>query len=141
MGRKKKYRGHFCWACGRIRPNERFGGSGHKRHVCRECQKLGAEELSYRQGIRDVDRCLNFGGGVRRKNRRVFEGFLTHTNPRIREYAQKIKTDLDLQGVEFREAMALDEAMTIEFWEHEIPEFGSSQYGGFECEIEETIPF
>jgi hypothetical protein len=32
-----KRRGHFCWMCGRVRPNEKFSGSGHRDHVCKEC--------------------------------------------------------------------------------------------------------
>jgi hypothetical protein len=36
--RKKKRRGHYCWACGRVLANERFSGSGHATHVCRECR-------------------------------------------------------------------------------------------------------
>jgi hypothetical protein len=49
---------------GRIRPNERFSGGGHRRHVCRDCQKLGRAKLSYLQEVRNIDRCLNFLGGV-----------------------------------------------------------------------------
>lgn len=29
--------GHYCWICGRRRPNERFSGHRHARHICREC--------------------------------------------------------------------------------------------------------
>jgi hypothetical protein len=47
-----KRRGQFCWCCGRRRPNERFSGAGHARHLCKDCQKLGAEELTYRQAVR-----------------------------------------------------------------------------------------
>lgn len=32
-----KKRGHFCWSCGRRRPNEQFSGRNHGRHLCREC--------------------------------------------------------------------------------------------------------
>lgn len=35
---KKSYRGHYCWVCGQIRPNERFSGKGHGKHMCRECE-------------------------------------------------------------------------------------------------------
>jgi hypothetical protein len=50
----KRRRGHFCWSCERSLPNERFSGGGHARHVCRECAKLGQEELEYRQTVRDM---------------------------------------------------------------------------------------
>jgi len=88
MGRKKKYRGHFCWACGRIRANERFGGGGHAHHVCRDCQKLGKEELEYRQASRDLGRLVTWDGMIPRKHKKSFDRFLNHSNPRIREQAQ-----------------------------------------------------
>ena len=33
----KKLPGHYCWACGCRRANEKFSGKGHARHICREC--------------------------------------------------------------------------------------------------------
>jgi hypothetical protein len=38
-----------------MRPNERFSGRGHARHLCKECAKLGQEELAYRQAV-DAER-------------------------------------------------------------------------------------
>jgi len=32
--------GHYCRLCGRIRPNERFSGNGHRIHVCNDCAKM-----------------------------------------------------------------------------------------------------
>jgi hypothetical protein len=29
--------GHYCWACGRTRPNEKFSGRGHRDHICKQC--------------------------------------------------------------------------------------------------------
>ena len=60
--RKRKQPGHFCWVCGRQRPNEKFSGRGHARHVCRECAKLGADELAYRQALRNLERCMTWEG-------------------------------------------------------------------------------
>ena len=34
----KHRRGHYCWACGRQCPNEKFSGSGHRNHLCNECR-------------------------------------------------------------------------------------------------------
>lgn len=31
--------GHFCWICGRERPNEAFSGKGRRKHECRKCQQ------------------------------------------------------------------------------------------------------
>ena len=35
--RPPKRRGHYCWACGRHRANEKFSGKGHAKHICKEC--------------------------------------------------------------------------------------------------------
>ena len=37
MGKKKKYGGHYCWVCKRIRANEKFSGKGHAKHICKDC--------------------------------------------------------------------------------------------------------
>ena len=121
MERKKTCRGHFCWACDRIRANEKFNGDGHKNHVCRDCQKLDSEELTYRQAIRNIDQCIDFGGGIRRKQRARFQGFLSHSNPRIREYAQKVKADIDAERKAWREALREDERMFDEYWSRVVP--------------------
>src|SRR5580692_6802997 len=84
-----KGRGHFCWCCGRMRPNERFSGGGHTRHVCKECHRLGSEELTYRQAVRNIDRMLTWETGrVKRKHRNNFARFLHHPNERVRRYAE-----------------------------------------------------
>jgi hypothetical protein len=83
--------GHFCWSCGRTRPNERFSGGGHARHLCKDCNKLGQEELAYRQAVRDIDRTLQWETGrVKRKHRHDFARFLCHPNQRIRLYAESV---------------------------------------------------
>ena len=33
-----------------MRPNERFSGGNHPRHLCRECARLPAGEREYRRG-------------------------------------------------------------------------------------------
>ena len=35
---KKRRRGHYCWVCRRVLPNERFSGRGHRDHVCKPCR-------------------------------------------------------------------------------------------------------
>ena len=35
----RKLRGHYCWACGRRRANEKFSGKGHAKHICKDCAK------------------------------------------------------------------------------------------------------
>ena len=95
MGKKRKRRkklpGHFCWCCGRRRANERFSGRGHRQHVCKDCMKLGKQELAYRQKVRNIDRLLNWDGIIRRKNRAVFERYLSHADAGVLEYANMVK--------------------------------------------------
>ena len=110
MARRKKQRGHFCWCCQRVLPNERFSGRGHKRHLCRACSKLGAEELDFRQDVRDIDRLLDRGGGrIRRRDRSQFEGFLRHRNDRVRRYAVEIDRCLRRETEEYHKALREDE--------------------------------
>ena len=86
-----KRRGHFCWCCGRMRPNERFSGGGHARHLCKDCHKLGDQELAYRQAVREIERMIQWETGrVKRKQRSSFARFLRHPNERIRRYAESV---------------------------------------------------
>ncbi len=52
MGKKKRYRGHYCHLCGQIKPNEQFSGRGHRDHICKACKKMPKAE---RQKIEDRD--------------------------------------------------------------------------------------
>ena len=91
MGKRKKLPGHYCWVCGRQRPNEKFSGKGHTQHVCRACAKLGAEELTYRQQVRNLERCVTWEGFIRRKQRVAFDRFLQHEDPRVRAMAEELR--------------------------------------------------
>jgi len=57
--------------------------------LCRDCSRLPAEELQFRQGQRDIER-LRHGLFVPRKKRKQFDAFLNHPNARVRELAQQI---------------------------------------------------
>lgn len=141
----KKRVGHYCWCCGRHRPNEQFSGKNHPRHLCKECARLGSEELAYRQGIRNIDQCLNWDGFVRRKQRNTFERFLTHANPRIRKYAEDANAYSDRMRQEHREEL-LEEEAEAERWyaecdvaaEH-LEEAGNSVW--VDAAEDEEIPF
>ncbi|HWB12907.1 MAG TPA: hypothetical protein VG826_27025 [Pirellulales bacterium] len=100
MGRHKRNtrRGHYCWSCDGYRANERFSGRGHARHICRDCQKLGREELTYRQQVRNIERCLTYEGTVRRKRRRFVEQFLGHDDLRLRAWADELLTGVLLDA-------------------------------------------
>lgn len=49
---------HYCWMCDCSRPNEAYSGRGHRDHVCRECQRLPAEEKSRFGALRTMDDML-----------------------------------------------------------------------------------
>jgi len=91
VGKRNKLPGHYCWVCGRQRPNERFSGKGHSKHICQDCSKLGAEELAYLQNVRNLERCVTWEGFIRRKQRAEFETFLQHDDPRVRAMAEDLK--------------------------------------------------
>ena len=77
----------FCWSCGRMRANEKFSGRGHSEHLCKDCARLGKEELSYRQSVRNLERLLTWDGRVPRENREQFKKYLNHENERVRAFA------------------------------------------------------
>jgi hypothetical protein len=89
--KKHEQRGHWCWCCGSFLPNEKFSGKGHARHLCKQCAKLGTEELSYRQALRDLERCFTWEGIIPRKRRKSSERFLQHDDERIRIEAEKMQ--------------------------------------------------
>ena len=130
MGRKKrkhrhKRQGHYCWACDRYRPNERFSGHGHARHLCRDCAKLGAEELRYRQALRNLERCISAGGSIRRKQRKQFEQFLRHEDPRIRSLAEEIFTEDQFARALSRAYADLDDELLEAFCQLDDPVTGN----------------
>ena len=119
MAKRKKPPGHYCWVCRRQRPNERFSGKGHARHVCRDCAKLGKKELAYRQNVRDLERCLNLDGFIRRKQRATFLRFLRHEDRRVRAMAEELqRRDAENRALfrELREAEEAAEEVYFEQW-------------------------
>ena len=111
--RKSKLPGHYCCACDRRRANEKFSGHGHSRHICRDCAKLGSEELAYRQSCRDLERCVTGERIIPRRRRKSFERFLYHENPRIRDLAEKMQAE-DQEARRLLQAdMELDEIIPI----------------------------
>jgi len=108
VSRKKS--GQFCWCCGRLRPNERFSGRNHGRHLCRDCAHLPAEEREYRQGERDIERLLHDSFHIPRKRRAQFDRFLEHKNARVRDLARRILDEQRRQAEELRRMRDEDEA-------------------------------
>jgi hypothetical protein len=74
-----------------MRANEEFSGRGHARHLCKDCARLGKEELAYRQTVRDLERLLTRDGRVPREKREQFKKYLNHKNERVRAFATEIE--------------------------------------------------
>lgn len=134
-GAVKGRRGHWCWCCGRVRPNERFSGRSHARHLCRDCATLGTEELRFRQAARDLARCFTWEGYLRRRERKSFEAFLHHPDSRVREHAAALLASSERLKKEDREA-ALEEAPFLDAQAALLDE-----HPGAEPAIEDDIPF
>ena len=107
---KRKRRGHFCWSCQQVLPNEKFSGKGHARHLCKKCSRLGKEELEVRQALRNLERCLDDFGHIRRRHRKQFESFLVHPNARIRQATEEIQESIDRRHQEWVKAIEADRA-------------------------------
>jgi hypothetical protein len=108
---RKRQPGHWCWCCGRVRANERFSGHGHSKHLCRECAKLGPDELAFRQAVRDIDRCTDGSGVILRKMRKQFDHFIEHADARVRAYAEKILVGDILQRELWRMEREVDDSL------------------------------
>jgi hypothetical protein len=68
----------------------------------------------YRQEIRNIDRCLDCGK-VRRKQRKTLERFLSHTNPRVREYANQIQRNRETERLAWKAMIDEDEQQWDEY--------------------------
>ena len=139
--RKIKLSGHYCWACDRRRPNEKFSGRGHASHLCRDCGTLGAEELAYRQALHNLGRCTTWDGLIRRKCRKSFEQFLHHDNTRIRALAEEMQEDDRETRRLMRVEAELDEIAVETIWQTatEGNEEAAAESGGESLPTE--IPF
>lgn len=123
--RRKQLPGHYCWCCGRRRANERFSGRGHRQHLCKDCMKLGKEELAFRQQERNIDRLLTWDGMIRRGCRAAVERYLTHPDRRVREYANKVKQrneERHQEQRELREAARQEEERLGRYWDEVTPD-------------------
>jgi hypothetical protein len=86
MAKKKRYRGHFCIVCGRIRPNEKFSGKGHAAHICNACAKKPEEKRVEEITLNRISWVCRYGN-LSRSNRRMLENHSRSPNERIREAA------------------------------------------------------
>ena len=50
-----KPHGHYCKICGRRRANEKFSGSGHAAHICKDCARLLIEKRNELQTLTRIE--------------------------------------------------------------------------------------
>ncbi len=87
MGKKKKYRGHYCWVCSRIRPNEKFSGKGHKKHICKACSRKTPEEIREIRILNDIYSIL-YNRKLSKNNRKMLQDYLNDKSEKVRKHAQ-----------------------------------------------------
>jgi len=81
--------GHFCYYCGKSKPNEAFSGKGHRRHLCRVCHSIPAaerEESELWGRLHDLMDQSN----ISKKNIIWLKSLLKHSNQSIQMHAQLI---------------------------------------------------
>jgi len=86
MARKKRYRGHYCYVCGEILPNEKFTGKGHVAHICKKCARLTPDNRLEAIALTHICRtfkCTNLS----RQNRLMFEKYTHSKSERVRQAA------------------------------------------------------
>jgi len=86
---KKRYRGHYCWMCGDVLPNENFSGRGHRDHICKKCRKL---PFAKRQEKKDRDFLFNVldQKNISKGNRKTIEEMLSCSAGLLKEEASVI---------------------------------------------------
>ena len=136
---RKRQSGHYCWSCDRMRANEKFSGKGHARHLCKECARLGKDELAYRQAIRNLERLVTWEGIIPRKKRHQFRKYLEHDNERVRARMHEIEAADAPERAEQRHYNDLDELQRDVADADIMAEEGSSSETTFEEDPQ--IPF
>jgi hypothetical protein len=81
--------GHLCRICGRVRANEKFGGRGHRDHVCKDCQRMPREE---RDRIERLDELWGFldRANISPKNIGRLKTLVAHADSEVRNLARLV---------------------------------------------------
>lgn len=75
MSKKKGFRGHYCYVCGRILANERFSGKGHAKHICKMCSKLPMEVKRENADLNKIYKLARFPN-LSKENRKMLTKFV-----------------------------------------------------------------
>lgn len=81
--------GHFCRICGRVRANEKFTGRGHRRHICKDCQRRPRAEHDRLDRLEELDRFLR-QSIISGKNQLRLRVLTQHPDPEVRSMAELI---------------------------------------------------
>lgn len=107
---QRKRRGHWCWCCQRVLPNERFSGNGRGRHVCNACSKLDAGEKRYRQALADLDRARRHTFPFVHKSRRKwFDQLASSPDARVRKLHSEATSQMNAERRQRRRIREEDE--------------------------------
>lgn len=79
--------GHFCHVCGRSRPNEKFSGQGHKKHVCKDCLKKPVGLQSESSALNRIYDLYHFSN-LSKNNRQMLKSYLDDESEHVRTAAQ-----------------------------------------------------
>jgi hypothetical protein len=91
--------------------------------------------------VRNIDRALRFGSVIPRRQRSFVESFLTHSDPRIRAYANEVVARDREERAEFLRLVREDEAQ-LESTPIDIPRDDLNPYALDEpLDDAEDIPF
>ena len=82
--------GHYCYVCGRIRPNEAFSGRGHRTHVCRKCKPITrTQEWKDTQAQHEIFNYLR-QKNISKRNQKRLQELCASANATIAEQAQLV---------------------------------------------------
>ena len=88
MAKKKRYRGHYCKVCGRIRRNEKFSGQGHAAHICKDCERKPREQQSEEIALTRICRVYRYMN-LSQRNRQMLERYSHDRRERVRTAARE----------------------------------------------------
>ena len=80
-----KPQGHYCKICGRRMANEKFSGSGHAAHICKDCARLPIEK---RNELQTLTRIENLPFRLNREQRSWLEKKCKDKREEVREAAE-----------------------------------------------------
>lgn len=133
--RGKKTSGHYCRICGEHKPNEKFSGKGHAKHICKECDALPQERKNELQYINQIDQAA-WKYPRSKQDWELLERFAKNKKyPEAMEYAQSIlDTNRDQQ---------FEEEIDFEEDDFDIEEliWDSLNFSELEEDLKEDISF